>query len=151
MHPFPHHYHVRAEGQGSGGVVEVSAEGLPTLDTEAPPEFGGPPGLWSPETLLAASVANCFILSFRAVARASRLPWRSLRIEVTGVLDRVEGVTRFTQFSLRPRLDLEAGASESQALAVLDKAKRSCLITNSLSATCELLPQVVPAAEAPVT
>jgi organic hydroperoxide reductase OsmC/OhrA len=142
MHPFPHHYTVRASG-GVAGRVQVAAAGLDPLDTDAPPEFGGPEGEWSPETLLVAAVADCYILSFRAVARASRLAWKSLEVDVEGVLDRVEGVTRFTLFRLKPRLVLEAGASSSLAATVLEKSKRSCLVTNSLTAACELAPDIV--------
>jgi organic hydroperoxide reductase OsmC/OhrA len=141
MHPFPHHYHARAEG-GAGGAVRVSTEAAPDLQTNAPPEFDGPPGYWSPESLLVASVADCFILSFRAVARASKLEWRSLSVDVEGVLERVDGVTRFVSFTVVPRLSICAADREHLAGSVLDKAKRTCLVTNSLNAECHLAPQV---------
>ena len=71
MHPFPHHYAARARAAGSGSTrVTIGAAGLPEIDTDAPPEFGGPTGHWSPETLLVAAIADCYILSFRAAARA---------------------------------------------------------------------------------
>lgn len=140
MHPLPHHYHVRATGQ-STGVVAVSDANL-SLPTQAPPEFGGPEGFWSPETLLVASVADCFILSFRAIARASKLEWEQLDVPVEGILDRVDGVTRFVKFILRPRLVLRGAGHASLAASTLDKAKRSCLITNSLNSECELAPEI---------
>jgi organic hydroperoxide reductase OsmC/OhrA len=148
MHPFPHLYHVTADGRAEG-VVRVAAEGLPALDTSAPPEFDGPPGLWSPETMLAGAVANCFILSFRAVARASRLDWQALDVSVEGVLDRVDGVTRFKRFEIAARLCLPEGASETLARTVLDKAKKVCLVTNSLNADCVLQAQVLAGCETP--
>lgn len=141
-HPLPHRYRVQAAG-ADGGSVTVRSRGLPSLETQAPPEFGGPEGFWSPETLLAAAIADCYILSFRAVARASRLEWRQLDVDVEAVLDRADGVTRFTQVNIAPRLDVPAGVSESTAHAVLEKAKRACLVTNSLTAQCELAARVV--------
>lgn len=141
-HPLPHRYRVRAAGQSEGSVM-VEGAGLPPIATEPPPEFGGPEGFWSPETLLLASVADCFILTFRAVARASRLDWLGLDVEVDGVLERVDNVTRFTQLAIEARLDVAAGVAESAAAAALDKAKRGCLITNSLSASCELVKRIV--------
>ena len=141
MHPFPHRYHVQAKGGASGSVL-VTAPDAPALDTQAPPEFDGPPGYWSPESLLVASVADCYILSFRAVARASKLEWTSLDVDVEGVLDRVEGVTRFVSFTVRPRLEIVSAERETLARTVLDKAKRTCLVTNSLTAACELVPTV---------
>jgi organic hydroperoxide reductase OsmC/OhrA len=141
MHPLPHRYRAQARAQSSGRVA-VAAEGVPELETDAPPEFGGPPGHWSPETLLVAAIADCFILSFRACARASKLEWLSLSVEVEGVLDRVERVMRFTGFVLSPRLTIAPGTSETLAVTVLEHAKRTCLVTNSLTGGCELAPTV---------
>jgi organic hydroperoxide reductase OsmC/OhrA len=137
----PHHYEVSAYGTAEGDV-RVSAEGLPDLQTQAPPEFGGPEGYWSPETMLLGAIANCYVLSFRAVARASRLEGESLGVDVDGLLERVEGVTRFTRFTLRPRLELAAGASGTLADTVLRKSKTVCLVTNSLNASFELAASV---------
>ena len=140
MHPFPHHYHASASGLATGSV-DVS-DGRLRIATQAPPEFGGPEGFWSPETLLVASIADCYILSFRAVARASKLEWQQLDVAVEGVLDRLDGVTRFVKFIVRPRLVLPDPERESLAATVLEKSKRSCLVTNSLSAECELAPEI---------
>lgn len=144
MHPFPHVYTVRADA-GPDGAVQVEAGGVPALSTHAPPEFDGPPGHWSPETLLVAAVADCYVLSFRAVARAMKLEWQSLAVPVEGTLERTDTGMRFTRFVLRPQLRLAPGAAEAQARTVLDKAKRSCLVTNSLAAECVLEPQVAAA------
>ncbi len=89
MQAYPHHYLATATGRNQGNVI-VSGEGLPDLDTASPPQFGGPEGVWSPETMLSATVANCFILSFRAIARASKFEWTSLECKVDGVLERPE-------------------------------------------------------------
>jgi organic hydroperoxide reductase OsmC/OhrA len=141
MHPLPHRYRVRATGRAEGTVLVTTAE-APVLETHAPPEFDGPGGYWSPESLLTASIADCYILSFRAVARASKLEWESLSVAVEGVLDRLDGVTRFVRFTLEPRLAIRAAAQEALARGVIDKAKRACLVTNSLNAEFELLPSV---------
>lgn len=139
MHPFPHHYRALARG-GTTGVVTVHAQGLPDIATQAPPEFDGPEGFWSPETLLLASIADCYVLSLRAVARASKLEWSSVDVDVTGVLEKVDGVARFTRFTVSPRLVVPAGTGEGLALNVLKKSKSVCLVTNSLNAEVEVLP-----------
>ena len=152
MHPFPHHYRAQARAARTGRVV-VGADGLPEIETNAPPEFGGPPGYWSPEALLVAAIADCFILSFRACARASRLDWLSLAVDVEGVLDKSGDTTLFTGFTIAPRLTVSPGTSETLAQGVLQQAKRTCLITNSLTGECQLVPtvHVVANDEAPAT
>ena len=54
------------------------------------------------------------------------------------MLDKAEGSTRFTHFTIAPRLVVAPGTSETLAQGVLQHAKRLCLITNSLSGECEL-------------
>lgn len=137
MQAFPHHYLVSASG-GSDGNVVVSGEGLPDLDTQPPPQFGGAEGVWSPETMLTASVANCFILSFRAIARASKLDWASLKCEVDGVLDRPERSTYFTAFNIHAVLHVPAGVRVELAQRLLEKAEQICLITASLKSEITL-------------
>jgi uncharacterized OsmC-like protein len=100
----------------------------------APPEFGGPGGKWSPETMLVASVANCFVLTFRAVARASGFAWNSLICEVDGVLDRVDRQTRFTEFHIDVTLHVPSGGDAHKAHRLCEKSEQVCLITNSLTA-----------------
>ncbi len=132
MHAFPHVYKVKVDSAAEG-EVRLGAEGLPQLATMPPPEFDGPPGYWSPETLLTAAVADCFVLSFRAIARASKFDWKSLSADVEGVLERVDGVNRFTRFTTRAALVVPAGADAARARMLLEKAEKVCLISNSLT------------------
>jgi uncharacterized OsmC-like protein len=135
--PFPHEYAVTAAGSPEG-EVELRAVRLPLLHSASPAEFGGPGDKWSPETLLVAAVGDCFVLTFRAVARAVELPWTSLRCEVTGTLDRHDRVPEFTRFVIRAWLALPAGTSEELGRRALEKAEHGCLISNSLKATRQL-------------
>ena len=118
-------------------------DGLPDLPSMPPPEFDGPGGYWSPETLLVAAVADCFTLSFRSIAKASRFEWRELTAEVHGLLERSDGVGRFTRFDTRARLVVPAGADPARARMLMEKAEKVCLISNSLSAARHLECEVV--------
>lgn len=142
MHEFPHHYFVGAAAHPEGSVT-VSSPGLVSLETAPPAEFGGPGDLWSPETLLVAAVANCFILSFRAIARASRLDWNSVGCDVEALLDRVSGKLLFTELKLAVKLELPAVGEEVRARRILEKAEETCLITNSMSARVTLDTELV--------
>ena len=133
MHPYPHLYTVQASARPEGDVP-VSGSGLPVLATAPPAEFDGPGDRWSPETLLCAAVADCFLLSFRGVARAQKLAWTSLQCEVQGTLDRVEGKTRFTHVLVKAALVVPEGADREKALKAVERAEHVCLISNSLVA-----------------
>ncbi len=142
MHPYPHNYAVHARAEHTGDV-DVSAEGLPTLRTAPPVEFDGPGDRWSPETLLCAAVADCYVLSLRAVARASKFEWTSLECRVEGKLDKAEGKARFTEIVVHATLRVPAGSDQDRATKLLERAEQVCLISNSLVAPRRLDPTVV--------
>lgn len=134
MPEFPHSYQAQTSARPEGEVV-IRSQGLPELATAPPAEFGGPGDRWSPESLLVAAVADCFTLSFRVIAQASKLAWTHLDCEVEGVLDRVERVTRFVEMRVRARLAIPPDADPSKAERLLGRAEQTCFITNSL--VCE--------------
>ncbi|MEE9159021.1 MAG: OsmC family peroxiredoxin, partial [Gammaproteobacteria bacterium] len=78
MQSFPHRYKIVAAA-GPDGDISLASDGLDPISSAPPVEFGGSGNRWSPETLLVAAVGDCFVLSFRAIARASELSWMSLK------------------------------------------------------------------------
>jgi organic hydroperoxide reductase OsmC/OhrA len=137
VQPFPHHYAVAAAADTAGDVM-LESRGLSAVASAPPTEFGGPGNRWSPETLLVAAVADCFVLTFRGIAAMSKLAWASLRCEVTGTVDRIDRVTRFTAIEIRAHLRVPAGANAEQAQRLLERAEQTCLVTNSLKLTPHL-------------
>jgi organic hydroperoxide reductase OsmC/OhrA len=137
MQEFPHHYRVTARGVVEGDV-ELTADRVTSLRSASPAEFGGPGDRWSPETFLVGAVADCFILTFRGIARASKLPWTSLQCDVTGTLDRIDRATQFTQMDVKARLNVPLGTDPEAARRALERAERGCLISNSLKAPLHL-------------
>jgi len=134
---FPHQYNVIARA-GATGDVTLASGTLQELASNVPAQFGGPGNQWSPEDLLTAAVADCFILSFRAIAGASKFSFESLEVAVEGTLDRVEREMLFTGFRINATLGIPAGADAERAKKLLEKAEQTCLITNSLKSEVHL-------------
>ena len=144
MKPLPHSYEVALSG-GPAGYAILSTEGVPALNSAPPREFDGPGDAWSPEHLLLASVLACFMFTFRAVARGSNFDFLSLDLTGSGTVDRRDGVTRFTEIVLKPRLVLPKGADPDRANRVLEKGKTACLVTASLSVPVRLEAEILAA------
>lgn len=142
MKPLPHVYDVRLVG-GPTGYATLSVEGAPALRTAPPRDFDGPGDAWGPEHLLLAAVETCFLFTLRAVAHASRIEFTALEVRATGTVDRRDGVTRFTEIALRPKLTLPPGADRDRALRALDRSERTCLVSASLATPIRLEPEVV--------
>jgi organic hydroperoxide reductase OsmC/OhrA len=142
MQAYPHHYRAKASATPNAGV-ELDSDGLTTLNSAPPAEFGGPGDQWSPETLLVAAVADCFVMTFMAIARASKLEWDSLECKVEGVLDRVNNVTQFTRYDIGASLTIAEGGDEAKAQHILEKSEAVCLITNSLKGEKTLQTKII--------
>jgi organic hydroperoxide reductase OsmC/OhrA len=145
MHPYPHTYHVSANGQAVGDVV-VTSPSLPELKTAPPPEFDGPGGVWSPETLLCGAVADCFILTLRGLSRAARFEWLDLECRVEGTLERQGGSTQFTRYVTVAKLTVAEGADVAKAHSLLERTERTCLVSNSLRGERTLQAEIITAA-----
>ncbi|AEP28318.1 OsmC family protein [Brumicola nitratireducens] len=137
MQDLPHQYHVQAQGK-PGENLDVCVENVPKLTVAPPAQFGGPGDEWSPEDLFMASISSCFILSFRAIAKASKFTWSSIQCDSTGTLERVEGKTRFTKIITKATLVIPSVENIENAERLLHKAEQSCLVVNSLTSESEL-------------
>lgn len=141
MEAFPHKYQVAASAASEGNVT-LTAEGLTPIASAGPVQFDGPGNQWSPEELLVAAVADCFILTFRAIAQYSKLEWTSLECSATGTLDKVERTTCFTGFEINAKLQVPQGTDTGKAHQLLEKSEASCLVTNSLKSPVTLNAEV---------
>ena len=128
------------------GVGE-SADGLEPLPIAAPPAFGGPAGVWTPEHMLVAAAAACLMTTFLAAAEASQLCVLSYEAPATGILERAEDRRYWVPtIEVRPRVRVASEADRARALRLLEKAEAACLITRSLRSTVVVRPEVEVAA-----
>ncbi len=142
MQALPHLYNVTASSSATS-TLDVSSKGLANFEVAPPPEFGGPGDLWSPETIFMSALSSCYILSFKAISRASKLDWISIKCESIGTLDRIDGNNKFTEVVNNVVLEVSADISQEKALKLLEKAEHICLISNSVSAKMSLKCEII--------
>lgn len=131
MKPLPHEYQVDLNG-ADAGYATLSATGLPDLTAATPPEYDGPGDAWSPEHLLLASVSACFLFTFRAVARASKVEYVDVEAHTSGTVAREAGMTRFTDIVVHATVNACAGADTERVRRAAEKAEAHCLVSSSL-------------------
>jgi peroxiredoxin-like protein len=121
----------------------VSGEKIPqAIEFSAPPEFGGDAELWTPEHFFLASVATCFISTFRSIAEFSKFDHVALDVTVEGKLNKEEGGYRFAEVNIRPVLSLTRDEEKERGIKLLYKAERACLISRSLNSKVSMEPLV---------
>ena len=122
---------------------DLSAPVLPTLQVDAPPEFKGHEGVWTPEHLFVGAINSCFMTTFVAIAENSKLDFVDFDSKATGKLEKQNGSGfMITEVALYPRLTIRNARDEERALRILEKAERHCLIANSVKTTIQLEPEI---------
>jgi peroxiredoxin-like protein len=134
MSALPHQYKVTVAGKPDNTLM-AQADHLPHLQVAAPVGFGGPGDQWSPEELIMAALANCLILSFRAITKPPKFDWVSIECESNGTLDQVDHKIQFTQVTTKAKLFITSADNMEKAKKLLHKAEDVCFISNSLSRT----------------
>lgn len=121
---------------------------LPNLTVDAPPEFKGHDGVWTPEHLFVASVNSCFMTTFLAIAENSKLEFLSFKADAKGKLEKLDGRGfMMTEIVLRPRIVVSHARDAERAGRILEKAEKHCLISNSIKTTTLLEPEITCAPE----
>jgi len=122
---------------------DLRAPVLPKLEVDAPPEFKGHEGVWTPEHLFVAAVNSCFMTTFLAIAENSKLEFLSFQADAKGKLEKLEGRGFImTEVILRPRLLIRHARDAERAGRILEKAERNCLISNSIKTETKLEPEI---------
>jgi organic hydroperoxide reductase OsmC/OhrA len=129
--------------EGYSREVRLDVEGKPSLALSAAPAFRGDPALLNPEDLLVASLSSCHFLSYAALCARSGVEVVAYVDDATGTMDRQDGVTRFTEVVLRPRVTLAPGADAEKARALHERAHHICFIANSVDFDVRNEPTIV--------
>lgn len=116
---------------------------LPCLHVDAPPEFKGHDGAWTPEHLFVGAVNSCFMTTFLAIAENSKLDFVSFKAAAAGKLEKIEGQGFImTEITLRPKLTIRDSRDTARASRILAKAEKHCLISNSIKSEVHLEPEI---------
>ena len=133
--PFPHHYATTIVVGAPG--ASLGSGPRPVISGGAPPEFGGTDAVWSPEHLLLGAVGLCLQTTFDALARRAALPVIAWSAAVDGTLDRTPHGLAFTKIHAHVDVTVDADAID-RATAILEQAKRSCIVSGALNVPVEV-------------
>jgi organic hydroperoxide reductase OsmC/OhrA len=149
-----HHFacHLVWSGAARGGTtsyeaysreVRVEVEGKAPLAMSAAPVFHGDPALMNPEDLLVASLSSCHFLSYAALCARAGIVVLAYEDDARGTMDRVDGVTKFTEVVLRPRVTVAPGSDVAKARALHERAHSICFIASSVDFDVRNEPTIV--------
>ena len=126
----------------------VDIPGKVSIRGTSAPAFRGDPKLANPEDLLVAALSACHFLTYVAYCARDGVNVTGYEDDATGIMQRVDGVTRFTDVLLKPRVTVAPGADIEKARALHEKAHHGCFIANSVNFPVRHEPEIVVAATA---
>ncbi len=129
-------------GATQGGTVSYESysreyrldiKGKPSIRGSTAAVFRGDDALHNPEDLLVAALSACHFLSYAALCARGGVKLVGYEDEAEGTMQRVDGVIRFTEVVLHPRVSIGAGSDTDKARALHAKAHSICFIANSVN------------------
>ena len=135
--------HVSWEGTAArgSGVVSASSSGAFELPFTIASRIGNPEGKTSPEELLAAAHASCFVTSLGGELARAGTPPQHLDVHCTITMDEVEGKGHLIVASALAARVVAPGADEEKLAKAAEAADEGCpfsaLIKASASVTYE--------------
>ncbi len=122
----------------------LRSDDFPELEVASPTDFPyGVPRTWTPEHLFVASVEICLMTTFTAIARNSKVSLSHYSSETTGKMEKMEDNRyMFTRIVIRPVVKVELEKDLERAERILFKAKKMCLISNSIKTEVVVEPEI---------
>ena len=121
--------HLRWTGEKKG---KLCSKTKPDIEVACPPEFGGHPGIWSPEDLFLASVEICIMTTFLWYVNKENLSLKSYDSKASGTVEMSGGVFQFSSIVIKVRIGISSEDDRFHVEKMMKKVERACLITNSI-------------------
>jgi organic hydroperoxide reductase OsmC/OhrA len=120
----------------------VGSASLKSLTVSTSPEFGGPEGEWGAEHLLLSSIISCFMSTYLSFVNKMKIENTGFECTATGQVEIIDGKYKFTYIHIYPKAFVGNDTDVERAKVAMEKAKKYCLISNSLNAEIVQHPEV---------
>ena len=140
--PVKYTYTTRLEWTGEK-KGKIQCDDKPDIMIACPPEFGGHPGIWSPEDFFLGSVEICTMTTFLWFANKEQLTFKSYKSEATGTVELVNGVFQFSSIAIKVKVVVSSEGDRVRVEKILKKVERTCLITNSIHTNVHIEPEIL--------
>lgn len=128
---------------GRAGIMRSANK--PEIPVAAPPEFGGPQeGSWTPEDLLATSVASCIMTTALFFIERGKIVLRSYGSKAAATMEKTPSGLAITGIALDISITLENPEQESALRQAMERAEKNCPISAVLKCPVEIALHIRP-------
>lgn len=113
---------------------DVTASGLEPIAGSADPAFSGDPARWNPEQLYLASIAQCHMLWYLALAAEAGVVVTAYDDHPNGVMiEEPGGAGQFESVTLRPAVTITSTSDPALAAELHNRVGDYCFIARSIN------------------
>ncbi len=118
-----------------GKEYSLTSKDCPPISAATPPEFGGPEGRWSPESLLVAAVQSCSLSTLLYFVERFKIDLVASESVAKGTIEKTEKGERFTGIEVDMTVTVadSATAAKVEALRLQEKVEKYCLVSAALA------------------
>jgi organic hydroperoxide reductase OsmC/OhrA len=120
----------------------LSCDGKPDIGVACPPEWGGHPGIWSPEDLFVASIEVCTLTTFLFLLEKHRGALVSYESTAEGTAQMVDNVFVFKDVTVDVNVLVPTQEDVRKAEMAFSKIADWCLITKMVKCEIKLQPHI---------
>lgn len=136
-HPVKYQYDTSLQWtEQKKGVLHC--KGKPDLAVACPPEFGGHPGIWSPEDMFVGSFEVCILTTFLWFVNKEKLTLKSYESTATGVVELVGNTFVFSSVLVKIKIGVSSDEERKAVEKIIQKVPRACLVSKSTNVKVDL-------------
>ena len=121
----------------------LSCRGKPEINVACPPEWGGHPGIWSPEDLFIGSVEVCIMTTLLWLARRDGIELVSYARSAEGIAGMRDGTFGFRDIRVAMRIGVASRDDAARVGDLIPEIPKWCLVSRSLQPGVILEPEIV--------
>jgi len=126
-------------GEHKGNISSPDKQAIPVA---CPPEWGGHPGIWSPEDMFVGSIELCTMTTFLWLLDRYNLKISSYNSKAVGTAKMVDNSFIFSDVVVLPRVEIIDEKDTDQVLKMFQECKKWCLVTKSVKTEVRIEPTI---------
>ena len=120
----------------------LTCKGKPKIAVACPPEFGGHPGIWSPEDLYVGTVEVCLMTTFLWLANREKILIQSYQSRAIGRVEFIKSKPKFTTIIIHVNVGISSENDRKKVLDIFTNLKQGCLVSNSVNTDINIEPEI---------
>ena len=121
---------------------DMGSPDKPNINVACPPEWGGHPGIWSPEDMFVGSIELCTMTTFLWLLDRYKMKIQSYKSKAVGTAKMVNNSFIFSDIVVTPLVEILDEKDTDEVKKMFQECLKWCLITKSVKTEVRIEPTI---------